>query len=121
MSTSTRLDLDTDGKKINEKIYRNLIGSLLYLTSSRPDILFVVCLCALFQNAPTESHVKVVKRIFKFITNTTKLGIWYPKNQSFNLIGYSNADYAGCNVDRKSTLGTYQFLGDKLISWSSKK
>ena len=121
MSSSSRLDLDSSGKKVNEKLYRGMIGSLLYLTASRPDILFSVCLCARFQSTPTETHLSAVKRIFKYLSNTSKLGIWYPKNNNFNLIGYSNADYAGCKIDRKSTSGTCQFLGDKLVSWSSKK
>ena len=121
MSTTTRLDLDPKGKKVNEKLYRSLIGSLLYLTASRPDILFVVCLCARFQSAPTELHLKTVKRIFKYIACTSKIGIWYPKNKKFELLGYLDADYVGCKLDRKSTSGTCQFLGDKLISWSSKK
>ena len=121
MSTSTRLDSDSNGQKVSEKLYRSLIGSLLYLTASRPDILFSVCLCARFQSAPTEIHLSAVKRIFKYLINTSNLGIWYPKNQNFDLIGYSDADYAGCKIDRKSTSGTCQFLGDKLISWSSKK
>ena len=121
MSTSTRLDSDSNGQKVNEKLYRSLIGSLLYLTASRPDILFSVCLCARFQSAPTETHLLAVKRIFKYLINTSNLGIWYPKNQTFDLIGYSDADYAGCKIDRKSTSGTCQFLGDKLVSWSSKK
>ena len=110
MSKNTRLDLDPNGKKVNEKLYRSLIGSLLYLTASRPDILFSVCLCARFQSSPTETHLKAVKRIFKYIANTAKLGIWYSKNQDFNLLGYSDADYTGCKVTRKSTSGTCQFL-----------
>ena len=80
---------------MNEKLYRSLIGSLLYLTASRPDILFVVCICARFQSSPTENHLKAVKRIFKYIACTTKLGIWYLKNQNFELVGFSDANYAG--------------------------
>ena len=121
MSSSSKLDLDISGKKVNEKLFRGMIGSLLYLTASRPDILFSVCLCVRFQSSPTETHLSAVKRIFKYLSNTSKLGIWYPKNNNFNLIGYSDADYAGCKIDRKSTSGTCQFLGDKLVSWSSKK
>ena len=83
--------------------------------------MFAVCLCARFQSAPTELHIKTVKRIFKYIACTSKVGIWYPKNKNFELLGYSDMDYAGCKLDRKSTSGTCQFLGDKLISWSSKK
>ena len=121
MSSSSRLDLDLSGKKVNEKLYRGMIGSLLYLIASRLDILFSVFLCARFQSAPTETHLTAVRRIFNYLLNTSQLGIWYPKNANFSLIGYSDADYVGCKVDRKSTSGTCQFLGDNLVSWSSKK
>ena len=80
-----------------------------------------MCLCARFQIVPTETPLLAVKRIFKYLINTSNLGIWYLKNQIFDLIGYSDADYAGCKIDRKNTSGTCQFLGDKLVSWSSKK
>ena len=109
MSTSTRLNSDSNQKKVSEKLYRSLIGSLLYLTASRPDILFSVCLCARFQSAPTEIHLSAVKWIFKYLINTSNLGIWYPKNQNFNLIGYSDADYAGCKIDRKAHLVLVNF------------
>ena len=121
MSALIRLDLNSEGKKVNEKLHRSLIRSLLYLTTSRLDILFSICICARFQSNPTKNHLKAVKRIFKYITYTAKLGIWYPKNRNFDLIGYHDTDYAECKVDMKSTSGTYQFLGEKLISWSSKK
>ena len=98
-----------------------MIGSLLYLTASRPDIMFSVCLCARFQSCPRESHLSAVKRIFKYLAGTIEIGLWYPKFTSFDLIGYSDADFAGCKVDRKSTSGTCHFLGNSLISWHSKK
>ena len=121
MSTSTKVDKDESGKSVDIKKYRGMIGSLLYLTASRPDILFSVCLCARFQADPKESHLKAVKRIFKYLSGTHNLGLWYPKGTSFDLIGYSDLDYAGSLVDRKSTTKTCQFLGDCLVSWFSKK
>ncbi|XP_050215239.1 secreted RxLR effector protein 161-like [Mercurialis annua] len=98
-----------------------MIGSLLYLTASRPDIMFSVCLCARFQSCPKESHYFHVKRIFKYLMGTQHLGLWYPRNNSFDLVSYSDADYAGSVIDRKSTSGTCQFLGNCLVSWHSKK
>ena len=98
-----------------------MIGSLLYLTASRPDIMFSVCLCARFQSCPKESHLSAVKRIFKYLAGTIEIGLWYPKFTTFDLVGYSDADFAGCKVDRKSTSGTCHFLGNSLISWHSKK
>ena len=80
-----------------------------------------VCRCARFQANPKECHLMVVKRILRYLVHTPNLGLWYPKGSKFDLLGYSDSDYAGCKVDRKSTLGTCQFLGRSLVSWSSKK
>lgn len=121
MATNERLDLDKEGKNVDEKLYRGMIGSLLYLTASRPDIMFSVCLCARFQSCPKESHLTCVKRIFRYLAGTKNLGLWYPRGGDFALVGYTDADYAGYKVDRKSTSGTCQFLGQCLISWHSKK
>ncbi|GMI75421.1 hypothetical protein HRI_001211400 [Hibiscus trionum] len=121
MSSSTKLDKDEGGKCVDSKLYRSMIGSLLYLTASRPDILFSVCLCARFQASPRESHLIAVKRIFRYLRDTPCLGLWYPRVSTFNLHAYSDADYGGCKIDRKSTSGTCQFLGSMLISWFSKK
>ncbi|GMI79777.1 hypothetical protein HRI_001647000 [Hibiscus trionum] len=121
MSSSTKLDKDEGGKCVDSKLYRSMIGSLLYLTASRPDILFSVCLCARFQASPKESHLIAVKRIFRYLRDTPCLGLWYPRVSTFNLHAYSDADYGGCKIDRKSTSGTCQFLGSMLISWFSKK
>ena len=93
-----------------------MIGSLLYLTTSRPDIMFSVCMCARFQADPKESHLVAVKMIFRYLNGTKELGLWYPKQKDFTLIGYSDADFAGYKVDRKSTSGCCQFLGASLIS-----
>ena len=98
-----------------------MIGSLFYLCASRPDIMLPVCICAIFQSEPKECHLVVVKRILRYLVHTPYFGLWYPKGFTFDLIGYSDFDYAECKVDRKSTSGTCQFLGRSLVSWSSKK
>ncbi|GKA54280.1 hypothetical protein Tco_0753229 [Tanacetum coccineum] len=97
------------------------IRSLMYLTSSRPDLVQAVCYCAHYQARPTQKHLKEVKRIFKYLKGTINMGLWYPKDSSFELTAFSDADHAGCLDTRKSTSGGIQFLGDKLISWMSKK
>ena len=121
MSSTLSLDQDEHGKLVNEKQYRGMIGSLLYLTASRPDIMFSVCLCARFQANPKETHLKAVKRIFRYLNGTKDLGLWYPKGDNFNLVAYSDSDFAGYKVDRKSTTGHCTFLGSSIISWCSKK
>jgi hypothetical protein len=98
-----------------------MIGSLLYLCASRPDIMLFVCMCARFQANPKEVHLRAVKRIMRYLVYTPKFGLWYPKGSTFDLIGYSDVDYAGCKIDRKSTLGTCQFLERSLVFWASKK
>ncbi|KAK1402380.1 hypothetical protein POM88_001985 [Heracleum sosnowskyi] len=121
MPTATKLDKDETGKKVDITSYRGMIGSLLYLTASRPDIMFATCLCARFQSDPKESHLIAVTRIFRYLKGTPNLGIWYPKDIGFDLIGYTDSDFAGCKIDRKSTSGSCQFLGRRLVSWYSKK
>jgi hypothetical protein len=121
MGTNSHLDLGMGGKSVDQKIYCSMIGSLLYLCASRPDIMLSVCMCARFQTAPKECHLRAVKRIMRYLILTPYLGLWYPKGTHFELIGYSDVDYAGCKVDRKSTSRTCQFLGRSLVCWSSKK
>jgi hypothetical protein len=121
MGTNGHLDLDTRGKFVDQKVYRSMIGSLLYLCASRPDIMLSVCMCARFQADSKEVHLRAVKRIMRYLVYTPKFGLWYPKGSTFDLIGYSDADWAGCKIDRKSTLVTCQFLGRSLVSWASKK
>ncbi|KAM6587307.1 hypothetical protein CsatA_009912 [Cannabis sativa] len=121
MSTSIKMDKDESGKNVDITKYRGMIGSLLYLTASRPDILFSVGLCARYQSCPKESHLSAVKRIFRYLIGTMNLGLWYPKNSNFEIVSYSDADFAGCKTDRKSTSGTCHFLGNSLVSWFSKK
>ncbi|KAL5569300.1 hypothetical protein UlMin_025875 [Ulmus minor] len=121
MSPTIKLDKDENGKSVDITKYRGMIGALLYLTSSRPDIMFSVCLCARFQSNPKESHLSAVKRIFKYLYGTKDLGLWYPKGAYLELISYSDADFGGCKIDRKSTSGTCHLLGSSLVSWGSKK
>src|SRR5688572_28583818 len=121
MGTDGHTDLNKGGKSIDQKAYRSMIGSLLYLCASRPDIMLSVCMCARFQSDPRECHLVAVKQILRYLVATPCFGIWYPKGSTFDLIGYSDSDYAGCKVDRKSTSGMCQFLGRSLVSWSSKK
>ncbi|KAK6148043.1 hypothetical protein DH2020_018955 [Rehmannia glutinosa] len=121
MATNVKIDKDEKGKSVDESKYRGMIGSLLYLTASRPDILHAVCLCARFQSNPKEYHLSAVKRIFRYLKGTIQYGLFYPKNENFSLKGYSDSDYVGCRVDRKSTSGTCQMLGNRLVSWFSKK
>ena len=110
MSTTTKLTKDEKGKEVDEKIYRRMIGSLLYLTASRPDIMFSVCLCARFQSCQKDSHFSAVKRIFRYLNGSKNVGLWYPKNDCFDSVDYSDDDHAGSQLDRKSTSRTCQFL-----------
>nr|GEV65841.1 hypothetical protein [Tanacetum cinerariifolium] len=121
MVEQAKLKLDLDGKLVDHTDYRSMIGSLMYVTSSRPDIMFATCMCARYQENLNEHYVSAVKRIFRYIKGTINLGLWYPKDYGFDLTAYSDADHAGCLLDRKSTSGSVQFLGDKLVCWSSKK
>ena len=98
-----------------------MIGSLMYLTPFRPDILFRVCLCARFQSDPKESHLTAVKRILRYLNGTTNVGLCYRKSKEFQLVGYCNVDFAGDRVERKSTPRSCQFLGENFISWYIKK
>ncbi|WVZ96925.1 hypothetical protein U9M48_042505 [Paspalum notatum var. saurae] len=121
MSTNTAFDADENGEAVDQKKFRGMIGSLLYLTVARPDIQFAVCLCARYQASPRTSHRQPVKRIFRYLKFTPELGLWYSSGSSLSLRGFSDADHAGCRIDRKSTFGTCQFLGTSLVSWSSRK
>jgi hypothetical protein len=109
IGTDEHLDLNVGGKSVDQKVYRSMIGSLLYLCASRPDIMLSVRICARFQSDPNECHLVVVKRILRYLVHTPYIGLWYPKGSTFDLIGYSDSDYVGCKVDRKSTSGTYSF------------
>ncbi|GKC44475.1 retrovirus-related pol polyprotein from transposon TNT 1-94 [Tanacetum coccineum] len=121
MVEKNKLDEDLQGTPIDATLYRDMIGSLMYLTSSRPDLIYAVYLCAQNQAKPTEKHLNVVKRIFRYLKGTINMGLWYSKDNDMSLIAYSDADHAGCQDTRRSTSESAQFLGDKLVSWSSKK
>jgi hypothetical protein len=114
MSTNGHLDLDMGGTSVDQKVYRYMIGSLLYLCISRPDIMLSVCICATFQAVQKDCHLRAIKRMMRYVVLTPNIGLWYPKGSRFELIGYSNVDYAGCKVDRKSTSETCQFLDRSL-------
>ncbi|WVZ95049.1 hypothetical protein U9M48_040855 [Paspalum notatum var. saurae] len=120
MAINTKLDIDESGIKVDQTLYRSMIGSLLYLCASRPDIMFSVCLCARIQADPRECHLSTVKRILRYLKYTPSIGLWYPKGARFELLGYSDSDFAGCRVDRKSTSEGCYLLGRSLVSWSSK-
>ncbi|GJS42972.1 putative ribonuclease H-like domain-containing protein [Tanacetum coccineum] len=126
-SASTPTDLekplvqDGDAADVDEHLYRSMIGSLMYLTASRPDIMFAVCACARFQVSPKTSHLLAVKRIFRYLKGKPSLGLWYSKDSPLELVAYTDSDYAGATLDRKSTTGGCQFLGNRLISWQCKK
>nr|GEW63338.1 putative ribonuclease H-like domain-containing protein [Tanacetum cinerariifolium] len=112
---------DAEAEDIDMHLYRSVIGSLMYLTTSRPDIMFDVCTCASFQVTPKTLHLIAVKRIFIYLKDQPKLGLWYPRDSPFDLEAFSDSDYAGASLDRKSTTGGCQFLGKRLISWQCKK
>ncbi|GJR15339.1 putative ribonuclease H-like domain-containing protein [Tanacetum coccineum] len=126
-SASTPIDLekplvqDGDAADVDEHLYRSMIGSLMYLTASRPDIMFAVCACARFQVSPKTSHLLAVKRIFRYLKGKPSLGLWYSKDSPLELIAYTDSNYAGATLDRKSTTGGCQFLGNRLIFWQCKK
>nr|GEV83664.1 retrovirus-related Pol polyprotein from transposon TNT 1-94 [Tanacetum cinerariifolium] len=116
------LDADLSGTPVDQTKYQSMVGALMYLTTSRPDIVHATCYCARYQAKPTEKHLTAVKRIFRYLKDTIHMGLWYPKDTGFELAAFSNLNHAGCLDSRKSTSGGIQFLGgDKLVNWSSKK
>ncbi|KAK0578805.1 hypothetical protein LWI29_016460 [Acer saccharum] len=121
MSTTLKLSKDASGKSVEQTLYRGMIGSLLYLTASRPDISFSVGVCARYQADPKESHLSSVKRIIRYVNGTSNYGIWYSFDTNASLVGFSDADWAGNCDDRKSTSGGCFFLGNNLVSWFCKK
>ncbi|GJV53902.1 putative ribonuclease H-like domain-containing protein [Tanacetum coccineum] len=114
METNKALAKDEEGEDVDVHLYRSMIGSLMYLTSSRPDIMFSVCACSRFQVQPKVSHMFAVKRIFRYLKGRPKLGLWYPKDSPFILEAFLDSDYAGASLDRKSTTRGCQFLGSRL-------
>nr|GEW41680.1 uncharacterized mitochondrial protein AtMg00810-like [Tanacetum cinerariifolium] len=119
---TNHLDADLSGTPIDQMKYRSMVGALMYLTASRPNIMHDTCYCARYQAKPTEKHLTAVKRIFRYLKDTIHMGLWYPKDTGFEQTTFSYSNHAGCLDSRKSTSGGIQFLGgDKLVSWSSKK
>jgi hypothetical protein len=116
MGINGNLDSDTSGNMVDQKMYRSMIRSLLYVTASRPDVIFSVCICVRFQASPRESHLKATKRILRHLKHTQNVRLWYPKGAKFKIIGYSDLNYAGCKVERRSISSTCQLLGRSLIS-----
>jgi hypothetical protein len=121
MSTVTMLDLDENGEAVDQREYKSMIGSLLYLTVTRPDIQFTVCLCAHFQASLCSSHWIAVQQIFRYLKYTLEFGIWYSTSISLDLVGFSDAGFVGCGIDQKGTFGTCHFLGSSLVCWSTHK
>ena len=121
MSSSTKLNVDSSRVEVSPTLYRSIIGSLLYLTASRPDIAFSVGVCARYQANPKESHLITVKRIIRYVNGTSNYGLWYSKDSNACLAKYSDADWVGSVNDRKSTSGGCFYLGNNLVSWMSKK
>ncbi|GJT08502.1 putative ribonuclease H-like domain-containing protein [Tanacetum coccineum] len=117
IETQKPLLKDEDGEEVDFHMYRSMIGSLMYLTSSRPDIMFAVCACARYQVNLKVSHLHAVKKIFRYLNGQPKLGLWYPKDSPFDLVAYTDSDYARASLDRKSTIKGCQFLRCILISW----
>ncbi|GJQ99912.1 putative ribonuclease H-like domain-containing protein [Tanacetum coccineum] len=122
IETQKPLVKDEEASDVDVHLYRSMIGSLMYVIASRPDIMFAVCACSIFQVTPKTSHLTAVKRIFRYLKSKPKLGLWYPRESTFDLESYSDSDYAGANLDRKSTTGGCQFLGRvDSLTWQCKK
>ncbi|GJX57166.1 putative ribonuclease H-like domain-containing protein [Tanacetum coccineum] len=122
IETHKPLVKDKEAADVDVHLYRSMIGSLMHLTASRPDIMFAVCACSRFQVTPKTSHLYDMKRIFRYLKGKPKLVLWYPRDSSFDLVAYSDSDYGGANLDRKSTTEVTKLLGHKgLISWQCKK
>ncbi|GKD10037.1 retrovirus-related pol polyprotein from transposon TNT 1-94, partial [Tanacetum coccineum] len=117
----SKLDEDPNGNPVDPTRYRSMVGSLMYLTASRSDLVFFVCMCDRYQSKPTEKHLTAVKQVFRYLKGTINMGLWYPKDTRFDLTAFAYADHKGCQDSRRSTSGSAQFFREKLISWSSKK
>ncbi|GKD10725.1 retrovirus-related pol polyprotein from transposon TNT 1-94, partial [Tanacetum coccineum] len=121
MVEKSKLDEDTQGKAVNPTHYHGMVDTLMYLTSSRPDLVYVVYMCAQYQAQPTEKHLHAVKRIFQYLRGIVNRGLWYSKDSAIALAAFADADHAGCQDTRCSTFGSMKLLGDRLASWLSKR
>nr|GEZ59738.1 uncharacterized mitochondrial protein AtMg00810-like [Tanacetum cinerariifolium] len=121
MVEKSKLDEDLERKVVDPTCYRGMIGTLMYLTSSKPDLVFAVCMYAQYQAKPTEKHLHAVKQIFKYLRGTINMGLWYSKDSSIALTAFADADHAGFQDTRRSTSESTQLLGERLVSWSSKR
>ncbi|GJV04611.1 putative ribonuclease H-like domain-containing protein, partial [Tanacetum coccineum] len=121
IETNKALNKDEEAEDVDVYLYKSMIGSLMYLTTSKPDIMFAVCACARFQVTPKTSHLHAVKRIFRYLKGQPKLGLWYHRDSPFDLESFYDSDYAGASLERKSTIGGCQFLSKWLILWQCKK
>ena len=121
ITTGCKLSMDDESKEVDQKPYRSMIGSLLYVTASRQDVMQAVKLVARFQANPMEKDVLAIKRIFRYLKGTIEFGVGYPKGHELSLVAYTDADWVGSIDDRRSTSETTLYLGDFLVSWSSKK
>ena len=121
MITSCKLTKDDESKEVDQRLNRSMIGSMLYVIASRPDVMQAIGQVERFQVAPNETHIIEVKRIFRYLKGTMDFGLWYPKGNELILIAYLDVDWAGCVDDRRSTSGTASFLGSFLVSWPRKK
>nr|GEU59817.1 retrovirus-related Pol polyprotein from transposon TNT 1-94 [Tanacetum cinerariifolium] len=116
MVEKNKLDADLQGTPVDATHYHDMIGSLMHLTSSRPDLIYAVCLCARYQEKPTEKHLNAVMLIFRYLKGSINIGLWYSKDTSMSLTTYLDVDHVGCQDTRRSTSGSAQFLGDKLVT-----
>ncbi|XP_022040788.1 secreted RxLR effector protein 161-like [Helianthus annuus] len=121
LATNHGINTDVTGEKVEETLYWSMISSLMYLTASRPDIMYPTCLAARYQSSPRASHLMIVKSILRYLKGTPSLGMWYPKDGDFRLEGYSDLDFGCCKFNSKSTTSGCQFFGPRLVTWQCKK
>ncbi|GJS01782.1 hypothetical protein Tco_0318290 [Tanacetum coccineum] len=115
------MDEDKERKAVDPSYYRGMIDTLLYLTVSRHDLQFAICMCARYQARPIGNHLHAVKRVFRYLKGAVNRGLRYPKDSSIALTTFTDADHVGCQDTRRNTSGSMQFLDDRLVSWSSKR
>ncbi|GKD94241.1 hypothetical protein Tco_1374078 [Tanacetum coccineum] len=121
MVDKSKLDKDLQGKPVDPTHYHDMIGTLMYLTSCRSDLVFAVCMCARYQEKPTKKHLHAVKRIFQYLKGTIDMGLWYSKDSYITLIAHADADHAGCQDTRQSTSGNYGLKFNKIPLYCDNK